>query len=813
MPARRSLAGPIVAAFVAAVIVVISIPQNIRAGVPGIGKYLGGPGYHFGLDLKGGTELDFRISEDEIDGQIRGIDDEIAQLEEQGDTGTRIAQLRLERQVLQDQKANLVEAIRQVLERRINALGVSEATITPSYVGDERHFLVQCPDVLDVQKCVDTVGKTIQLEFKEQQTEADADFEKGVRAQADWALRAVTQSGKTLDAVGADLDDELGVEYGAEQAYFRDQLPKGLESIWTNPPATPVLREGTVTVPTQNADGSADTQDVRGIFIVQSTRAKTSTGRVLNSAPEAFKQLATDNKGYTYTTHEIVPLDASVDARVSAALRSMKGGDLKAVDMGDGNARLLFLRILTPGQEEMTASHILVQYKGANGADATVTRSKEEALTRANELKKRLNEGADFTALARSDSDGPSKQNGGSLGTITRESLVPEFAQIAFALPQGGVSDVVATPFGYHIIRSDKAPAMVSDQAGYEELQIPGPNALDTANTLIARLQGGQVTRPEDAIYLRTLFFSLMPTGWKDTPLDGKHFRSASVIQDQTTNFPMVQIVFDAEGGQLFQELTKRNVGKPIAIFVGGELVSAPTVQQEISGGTAVITGSGNFEEARLLAQDLNTGAIPAPIHLAGQRTVEATLGAEALSTSVQAAIFGMILLILYLVLVYRLFGVLAGMALIAYAMIFLAILQLPLFLVTQQYIVLTLAGLAGMILSIGLSVDTNVLIFERVKEELRKGKWLTTAVETGFSKAWPSIRDSNVSTLITCAILFVFGTSIVRGFAVTLAMGVVVSMLTGIVITRWLARMAAKTPLAKKAWLFPGMREEDVQH
>src|SRR5205823_2809729 len=133
-------------------------------------------------------------------------------------------------------------------------------------------------------------------------------------------------------------------------------------------------------------------------------------------------------------------------------------------------------------------------------------------------------------------------------------------------------------------------------------------------------------------------FFSLAPTGWKDTDLDGKHFRSATTVLDPTTNRPVVQITFDDAGGKLFQELTKRNVGKRIAIFVGGDLVSAPTVQNEISGGVAVITGSASIDEAQKLAQDLNTGAIPAPIYLSGQRTVEATLGAQALDTSVKAA-------------------------------------------------------------------------------------------------------------------------------------------------------------------------------
>ena len=228
-------------------------------------------------------------------------------------------------------------------------------------------------------------------------------------------------------------------------------------------------------------------------------------------------------------------------------------------------------------------------------------------------------------------------------------------------------------------------------------------------------------------------------------------------------------------------------------------------MQSEIIGGTAVITGSGNFDEAKLLAQDLNTGAIPAPIHLSGQRTVEATLGSQSLQTSVVAGVIGMLIVMLYMLVVYRFLGVLASAALLIYATIFLALLKLPLFLLSNQYIVLTLAGAAGMILSIGMAVDTNVLVFERVKEELRKGKQLKTAVEIGFEKAWPSIRDSNISTIITCVLLFMIGTSIVRGFAVTLGLGVLISMFTGMVITRWMARTIANLPLAQKTHLFPG--------
>jgi preprotein translocase subunit SecD len=268
---------------------------------------------------------------------------------------------------------------------------------------------------------------------------------------------------------------------------------------------------------------------------------------------------------------------------------------------------------------------------------------------------------------------------------------------------------------------------------------------------------------------------------------------------DQVTGVPVVQIQFDEEGGKLFQELTKRNIGKQIAIFVGGEAVSAPTVQNEIAGGNAIITGSRTFEEAQQLAQDLNTGAIPAPIYLSGQSTVEATLGANALLQSIKAAAVGLCILCFFLILIYRLLGVFASLSLLLYVVLLLAAMKLPLLLVTKEHVVLSLAGIAGMILSMGMAVDANVLVFERMKEELRRGKLLSTAVELGFRKAWPSVRDGNTSTLITCAILFVIGTSIIRGFAITLTMGILISLFTAMIVTRWFCRKLVKSPLAAR--------------
>lgn len=801
MANRSNLFWPIVAAVIAALILIISLPKQYREWAPG---FLQRPDFHLGLDLVGGTQLDFRISEDEIASQLEDLDKRIAELEAAGG-GQELDALRFQRQAIEQQQANLVESIRTVLERRINALGVSEATITPSYIGGEKHLLVECPGVVDVQECIATVGKTIQLEFKEEQTEADAAFEQGVRAKANDAFARLGRSGQTLTTLGQDMGDELGVAHQEPRTFFRDTLPNGLGQLWTAQTGKPVKVEGSVTQAVPNDQGGTTEEQIPGVFIAQLTSPLTQTGRIVNEAPTAFDLLA-KSEGGEYRFSPDRKLDETVPAGVAGALRSMQPGELKTVSLEDGSAKLLFLRGFTPGQEEAQASHILVAYKGASEAPASVTRTKEDALKRAQDLKRQLDGGAAFADLARAQSDGPSRAVAGSLGPVTRNSLVPAFEEYVFSAPVGQISDPIETPFGYHLIRVDKAPAVTADIASFDSLTLTGPGADTKVMELMGRMQAGEVRKSDEAIGVEFIFFSLQPTGWKDTPLDGKHFRSAAATLDPTTNFPMVQIIFDDEGGRMFQELTKRNIGKRIAIFVGGQLVSAPTVQSEIIGGSAVITGSQNIQEAQVLARDLNTGAIPAPIHLAGQRTVEATLGADSLNASLKAALVGIVILMAYMLLIYRFFGVLADLALLIYAVIFLAILKLPLFLFTSQYIVLTLAGAAGMILSIGMAVDTNVLVFERVKEELKKGKLLKTAIETGFDKAWPSIRDSNISTMITCALLFLIGTSIVRGFAITLGMGVIISMFTGMVISRALARYAATTAVANNPKLFPGM-------
>lgn len=807
MSSQRSYLWPVVVAVCGALLTVIALPQSAKEWAPG---FLRNPSFHFGLDLAGGTQLDFRISERELDEQITQVSQQIQLLKNQGGDSEELAMLQQQLSVLMEQKRNVIELIRNVLERRINALGVSEATITPSYIGDEKHLLVECPGVVDVQECIETVGKTIKLEFKEEFTEATAEYEQEIRTKAADTFARI-QAGESIAVIGQDLSDEIGVMFSQNAGYFKNQLPAGMQDAWEMRPGDkPVLKEGSVDLPARNADGEIETRTIPGVFIFESAGERTSTGRTVNDAPTAFTLLAKEDSSLSYEAQTGIKANA-LALRVLSTLQSMSAGELKTVDTEDGTASVLFLRQKVTGAEKMSASHILIAHKDAVSASEDVTRTKDEAKKYAESLIEKLNAGEDFLTLAKTVSDGPSKEQGGNLGEFGRGEMVGPFEQAAYALKEGEYSQTpIETQFGFHIIRSDKAPVKEPDMFTYDRLLAKGDGAFDKANAILAKLQRGDVKTVEELARVTSLFFSLVPTGWKDTPLDGKHFRSATVTQDPTSRVPVVQISFDAEGARIFQELTKRNVNKQLAIFVGGQLISAPVVQQEIAGGTAVISGQSNIEEAKRLANDLNTGAIPAPVYLTGQRTVEATLGAEALRESLKAGLVGILLLMGYMILCYRLLGLVATFSLTLYAFLFVVMLKLPLFVFSRNYIVLTVAGMAGVILSIGMAVDANILIFERIKEELRKGKLFKTAVHVGFEKAWPSIRDGNASTLITCAILFFFGTSIIRGFAITLILGLFLSMFTAIIATRWFVDRIANSPLANRPMLFGAKKTED---
>jgi preprotein translocase subunit SecD len=262
------------------------------------------------------------------------------------------------------------------------------------------------------------------------------------------------------------------------------------------------------------------------------------------------------------------------------------------------------------------------------------------------------------------------------------------------------------------------------------------------------------------------------------TKLTGKDLSKSSVVFDNTSGKPEVQLQFTKQGAKYFSDITKRNVGKVVAIVLDQQVISAPIVQTEIDNGTAVISGSFTPDVAKNLSIALNAGALPAPLEILAQSSVGPSLGIDSLHKSLFAAIIGFLSIIVFMTYIYRKEGVLACYALAIYTVITLFIFKLiP--------VTLTLAGIAGFILSIGMAVDANILIFERMKEELRRGKPRDIALKNGFSRAWTSIRDSNFTSIIVCIILFEFGSGIVRGFALTLFIGIVVSLFSAITITK----------------------------
>ena len=264
----------------------------------------------------------------------------------------------------------------------------------------------------------------------------------------------------------------------------------------------------------------------------------------------------------------------------------------------------------------------------------------------------------------------------------------------------------------------------------------------------------------------------------KKTGLDGRYLKKANVEIDQTTLEPRVDLEFDSKGAEIFSKITEKNVGKHIAIYLDGSPISWPVVREKITGGKAQISGNFTIKEAKNLAQRLNAGALPVPITLISQYSIGASLGRNSLNKSLLAGILGVILILLFMILYYRSLGFFADLALIFYFIVVLGIFKgLP--------VTMTLAGIAGFILSIGMAVDANVLIFERMKEERKKGLKGKKLISEGFSRAWPSIRDGNATTILVSIILFYLTSSIIKGFALTLLIGVLLSMFSAVMVTR----------------------------
>jgi SecD/SecF fusion protein len=686
--------------------------------------------FQLGLDLQGGSQLDYKID-------LRNVPEK--------------------------DQSSIIEGVLNVINNRVNGLGVSEPNIYVSSVGNEKHLVVELAGIKDLEKAKEIVGKTIQLEFKEKRETEDPKAAENAKKDAQVFLDKV-KSGSDIKVLGQEEKQASPAKVTYEENkdfQFQDDLPKTL--------------------------GSA----LFGLKVGQT-----------------YDKLLETNDEYAYEDGNLVPI---------------KGYNIiKLLEKQDKERTI-------EHKAEAKVSHILIAYKGAEKADAGVTRSQEEAKKRADEVLEKLKKGEKFEDLAKTYSDDQSnKEKGGVIeDSMPNEGFAKEFSDASVALKKkGDLSPITKTAFGFHIIKANEVKEASTEKKVEPQIK-----------------------------YVR-VFFSSKPDQWQETGLTGKQFAHADAELNPNTYQPVVSIQFNDEGAKLFEKITEKNVGKPLAIFVGGEMITnpPPNVSEKISGGKATISGSFTLEEAIKMARDLNTGAIPAPITLAGQNTIGATLGQDALQKSLWAGMIGFLLVALFMILYYRLPGFLATLALAVYSVILLFLIKvsIPLYwslaiaiaifiaivmkilssrdsgaekglslvlgcfilfflsFLLSTSVVMTLAGIAGVILSIGMAVDANILIFERIKEELRDGKTLTSAIETGFNRAWSSIRDSNFSSLITCGILYYFGSSIIQGFAFNLAAGILVSMFTAITVTKTLLLALSRTRLSQNLWLFGAPKKKD---
>ncbi len=599
--------------------------------------------------------------------------------------------------IADDERSAAVEGVRDVIERRVNGIGIGEPNVQTAKVGEIYRVIVELPGITDVKSAITMIGETPILEFKEENNIPPRELTPEEEVQIEeYNIDAEKRANEILSEIKNGADFEETAKEKSEDSFSK------------------------------NNGGYLEYLGKHIIF------------------PELFDWASGANEGDISDT---------------------------LVETEDG-FNILRRGAERDGQEEVSASHILICYLGAQNCNSELI--KDEALLKAQNLYDQAN-ASNFEILARENSDDPTvADNGGDLGSFPRGAMVPAFEEAVFGSEVGSIIGPVESEFGYHIIYK-KSQEITKE---YELWRI-----------LVANQTAEDILPPQDQ--------------WMNTDLSGGQLERAEVATDYQTGAIQVSLRFDSEGKDLFRDITERNVGRPVAIFLDGSPISIPVVQQPITDGQAVITGNFDLNEARLLSQRLNAGALPVPIELVSQQSVGATLGAESLKKSLYAGIIGLILVMIFMVLYYRLPGLISVVALSLYAVLTLAIFKMI-------GVTLTLAGIAGLILSIGMAVDANVLIFERLKEELKEGKSLRNAVEEGFLRAWTSIKDGNISTLITCALLVFFGSSFVKGFALTLSLGVLVSLFTAITVTRIMLRFVVPWFKNRGAnWLFLGAQKK----
>ncbi len=612
--------------------------------------------FHLGLDLQGGTHLVYEADTSKIPF---------------GD------------------RAESVEGVRDVIERRVNAFGVAEPLVQVNKGQTGYRVIVDLAGVKDVKKAIQMIGETPLLEFKEQNPDVRQtlnDEEK--KNLTDFNQKAQTKANDFLtEALSSENFSEVLKQFSE------------LESV----------------------------KDTNG-----------DLGWV------------SQNSMYNFLWEE------AVNVEVGKVIP-------KVIEQTDG----YFVAMVTDRRdngEEVNASHILVCYEGASACQDSI--SKEEAWQKITELKEKLTT-ENFAEMAKENStDLGSGQNGGDLGWFSHEQMVKPFSDMAFSISNGEISEPVESDFGYHII--------------YKK---------DSRKKTEYKLTVGAIKKMTEAEILAGL------EQWRTTALTGKDLVRASVEFSPQTGQPEVSLEFNETGKTLFAEITSRNVGKPVAIFLDGTPISTPVVNESITDGKAVISGTFDLLEAKTLSNRLNAGALPVPINLISQQTVGASLGSDSLQKSLFAGLVGFLAVIVFMVVYYRRPGLFASISLIIYGVIVLTVFKLV-------PVTVTLSGVAGFILSLGMAVDANVLIFERLKEELKTGKPLATAIDESFRRAWSAIRDGNYTTLIVCFVLAWLGSGVIKGFAITLGIGILASMFSAMVITKHLLNIS-KHSEKKSLWCY----------